>query len=72
MATDGLVRRRADSRDLRRSYVRLSPKGLEMFEQLHGRSHELERRLASVLDRRDVETTVRVLATLRSFLEGKL
>jgi DNA-binding MarR family transcriptional regulator len=72
MERDGLIRRRADPKDGRRSYVRLSAKGLRTFEDLHDRSHELERALSSVISRGDVDAAVKVLSKLRSFLEERL
>ncbi len=49
LEAEHLVRRRADPKDGRRSYVRLSPKGRKQFEEIHERSHELERSLSSAL-----------------------
>ncbi|MCE5307646.1 MAG: MarR family transcriptional regulator [Acidobacteriales bacterium] len=72
MEGDGLIRRRADPRDGRRSHVRLSPKGFRVFEDLHDRTHEIERALSSVLSSSDVEVAVKVLSKLRSFLEEQL
>ena len=72
MERDGLIRRRADPKDGRRSYVRLSAKGLRTFGDLHDRSHELERALSSVISRGDVDAAVKVLSKLRNFLEERL
>jgi DNA-binding MarR family transcriptional regulator len=65
-----LVRRRPDPRDGRRSYVRLSPKGLRLFEEIHARSHELERSLSSLIDAEEMAITTRVLMKLRIHIEG--
>ncbi|MFH0901379.1 MAG: hypothetical protein V2A73_12195, partial [Pseudomonadota bacterium] len=51
---EGLIRRHADRRDGRRSYVSLSPKGRKLFEKIHERTHELERSLSSVLGAEDI------------------
>ncbi len=72
MEADGLVRRRADSKDGRRNYVALSAKGFRLFENVHSRSHELERALASLLSDSDIEAAARVLSTLHNFLEGQI
>jgi len=65
-----LLRRSADSRDGRRSYVRLSPKGRKVFEEIHERTHELERSLSSVLGAEEMQSAAIVLAKLRTFVEG--
>lgn len=67
---EGLVRRRADSKDGRRSYVSLSPKGQKLFEEIHNRSHKLERSLSSAIGAEEMATATTVLAKLRAFLEG--
>ena len=65
-----LVRRRADPRDGRRSYVSLSPKGRRLFGQIHDRSHEFERSLSSVLGAEEMAVATAVLTKLRTFVEG--
>ncbi len=70
MEAEGLVDRIADARDGRRSHVRLTSEGLRIFEQLHDRAHEFERELGAVVDREDIAVAVRVLAQLRTALEG--
>jgi DNA-binding MarR family transcriptional regulator len=65
-----LVRRRADTRDGRRSHVRLSPKGRRLFEEIHERTHELERSLSSVLGAEEMRGAAVVLTKLRTFVEG--
>lgn len=65
-----LVRRRSDPKDGRRSYVNLSPKGQRLFEEIHERTHELERSLSSVLGTEEMRSAAMVLKKLRTFLEG--
>ncbi|HXK59367.1 MAG TPA: MarR family transcriptional regulator [Acidobacteriota bacterium] len=68
---DGLIVRRTDASDGRRSYVTLSRKGLQVFKEIHARSHQLEREVLSVLSPADVEVAVEVLSGLRNFLEER-
>ena len=68
---EGLIRRHPDSRDARRSYVTLSPKGRNLFEKIHQRTHELERSLSSVLGVEEMRSAALTLAKLRSFVEGR-
>lgn len=70
MARGGLVLRRADPQDGRRSYARLSAKGLKRFKEIHARSHELENSLASVIGPEDLAVATRALARMRTHLEG--
>jgi DNA-binding MarR family transcriptional regulator len=70
MEEDDLVRRRADPRDGRRCSVRLSPKGLRLFADVHNRGHELDRALFSVIAADQVVTAVDVLVKVRGFIEG--
>ena len=70
MNAHGLVERFADPTDDRRSFVRLTPEGVRLFQQLHERAHEFEESLTSVVSQKDIETTVRVLSQLRGALEG--
>lgn len=70
MEKERLVRRHADAKDGRRTYVKLSAKGLKLFEDVHIRTHELERTLSSVINKEEMAATVDVLARLRSFIEG--
>jgi DNA-binding MarR family transcriptional regulator len=65
-----LVLRRADPGDGRRSYVRLSARGMQVFENLHNQSHGLERALSSVITAEEMTVAVKVLRALRSFVEG--
>jgi len=66
-----LVKRRADARDGRRSYVTLSPKGRRLFEEIHQRTHELERSLSSALGTEEMDSAAATLANLRAFLERR-
>jgi DNA-binding MarR family transcriptional regulator len=70
MEEDGLVRRRADATDGRRSHVRLSPKGRDTFETIHGRAHDLERALAAAVGPEEMKGAARTLATLRRAVEA--
>jgi DNA-binding MarR family transcriptional regulator len=70
MESEGLLLRRADARDGRRSGIRLSAKGLKLFSTIHDRSHELERSLASAIAPREMASAADVLTRLRRFLEG--
>ena len=65
-----LVRRRADGRDGRRSYVSLSPKGTRLFAEAHDRTHEFERSLSAVVGVDEMQSAAKVLAKLRAFVEG--
>ncbi len=69
LEADHLVRRRADARDGRRSYVTLSPTGRKLFEEIHDRNHELERSLSSALGAEEMAAAATTLANLRGFLE---
>ncbi|MDY0002784.1 MAG: MarR family transcriptional regulator [Polyangia bacterium] len=64
-----LITRRADSRDGRRSYVRLSAKGRKLFEEIHERTHELERSLSVVIGDGEMRGAAMVLSKLRTFVE---
>ncbi len=69
MDGQGLIKRRADGRDARRSYITLSAKGTRTFEQLHARGHELEQSLAAAISAEDVAVAVKVLGVVRTSLE---
>lgn len=66
----GLALRQADPGDGRRSTIRLSPEGMKKFAEIHDRSHELERSLASVIGAEETAAAAMVLARLRAFIEG--
>jgi DNA-binding MarR family transcriptional regulator len=70
MAAAGLVRRRADPRDKRRHYLKLTPKGLRLFGQIHDRTHVLERRLSTVITAEEMAAATQTLAKLRALVEG--
>lgn len=69
MEDSGLVRRRPDRRDGRRSVLSLSAKGVREFERIHVRVHEIERALAARVGEAEVRTAVRVLAAFRGVLD---
>jgi DNA-binding MarR family transcriptional regulator len=69
MEERGLVLRRKDKYDRRKSYIKLSAKGLKLFMEVHQRVHELEDFLGASLEEEEIETTKRVLAHLRNILE---
>ena len=64
-----LVTRRADRRDGRRSYIKLSAKGRRQFEEIHERTHELERSLSAVIGDEEMRSAALVLSRLRTFVE---
>jgi len=69
MEREHLIERSSDAKDGRRSYVKLSPLGMTLFKQIHERTHELERTLASVLSAEDMKSAAEVLSRLRSYIE---
>jgi DNA-binding MarR family transcriptional regulator len=70
MESEGLVLRRADPRDKRRHSLRLSPKGLRLFGQIHDRTHALERKLSAVISAEEMASATQTLAKLRAFVES--
>jgi DNA-binding MarR family transcriptional regulator len=66
-----LVRRRADPRDGRRSYVSLSSKGRKLFGEIHDCNHEFERSLSSVISEEEMAIATTVLAKLREFMQSQ-
>jgi len=70
MESEGLVRRRPDPRDKRRHYLKLTPKGLRLFGQIHDRTHELERKLSAVITAEEMAACTQTLAKLRALVEG--
>ncbi len=70
MAREGLVRRRADSRDKRRSYARLTSRGQAAFETAHRRAHEFERAIASALGDEEMRAAASLLEKVRAFVEA--
>lgn len=69
MEAEGLIRRRPDGRDKRRHYVCLSARGLKTFEEIHARSHRLERALSQAVTTAEMTSTAQVLARVRAFIE---
>ncbi len=69
MESERLVLRRPDARDGRRCNVKLSAKGLKLFQTIQNRSHELERSLASAIGPGEMTAAADVLARLRRFIE---
>ncbi len=66
----GLVTRTPDERDGRRSNVKLTAKGRELFEQIHQRQHEFETHFSSgELTLEEVRAAAKVLSHLRFVLE---
>lgn len=65
-----LVIRRPDPRDKRRTRLRLTPKGQTTFCILHDKAHQFEEALGSRLDKKELETAVKVLSHLRVTLES--
>lgn len=68
MEKERLVLRRSDAGDGRRSYVRLSARGFRAFEEIHDRSHELERSLSSAIGIEEVNVAAKVLSMLRGMI----
>ena len=62
---EGLVARRQDSSDGRRTQVRLTTKGRRLIRQIHERAHEFERSLSSTVSAEDIATAARVLTSVR-------
>lgn len=69
MQERGLVLRRADKYDGRKSYLRLSAKGRTLFLEIHQRLHEFEDLLIADLDKKEIETAKGILFQLRTALE---
>ncbi len=61
----GVLARESDARDGRRRPVVLAESGRRQMLALHARLHEREAALSSELDKASVETTMRVLQTIR-------
>ena len=69
MEQRGLVLRRSDRHDGRKSYIRLSAKGRRQFQEVHQRLHAFEDFLGTSLGKEEIETTKRVLSHLRTVLD---
>jgi DNA-binding MarR family transcriptional regulator len=70
LEAQGLVERFDDPQDGRRSRLRLSPQGMQLFMTMHERSHALERAFAAAVGPDNVRTAMEVLAQLRDFLDA--
>ncbi|MHC1713305.1 MAG: MarR family winged helix-turn-helix transcriptional regulator [Solidesulfovibrio sp.] len=70
METEGLVERQPAPRDGRRSFLNLSPQGLELFAVIHKRGHALESAFATAVGVDKIRAVVDVLTQLRGFLEN--
>lgn len=71
MEKENLILRRPDARDGRRNHVKLSAKGLKVFEHIHQRGHELECSLYSLISPEEMASAADVLGKLRRFIEEK-
>lgn len=69
MEAEGLIRRRPDGRDKRRHHVCLSAKGLKTFEEIHARSHCLERALSEAVPAAEMSSAAQIMARVREFIE---
>ncbi len=70
MEGEHLILRRVDAHDKRRNYIKLSAKGLKVFETVHNRGHQLERLLSTSICPEEMAAAVDVLSRLRSVIEG--
>lgn len=70
MERERLVVRRADAKDRRRVDLQLSAKGRKIFEELHDRSHQLERSLIAMVSPEEMQIAAKVLATVRGALDA--
>jgi len=69
MEAEGLVLRRSDASDGRRSYVRLSASGLRSFEAIHRRSHQLEDTLCDVIGADQMAAAASVLVKVQTVIQ---
>jgi len=67
----GLVARKAEPGDKRRISLRLTAKGLRLFEQVHTRAHAFESTLAEDIPEADLTATLSVLDRVRA-VAGRL
>lgn len=65
---EGLVERMAHVADGRRTTVRLTRKGVRLFEDVHGRAHAFERSLTAEVSRKDIAAAIRVLVATRDVI----
>ena len=69
LEAEGLLRRRGDSRDRRRSQLHLTARGRRAFARLHERAHGLQARVLDGLRDEEIATACRVLRSLRTAIE---
>ena len=69
MENQQLIVRQPDPHDHRRAYLMLTPKGLQLFGEVHKRAHDFEKELQASLSKDDISTTNRILTQIRSRLE---
>jgi len=69
MEAEGLVLRRPDVRDGRRSYLKLSARGLRAFDTIHRRGHQLENVLSNVIGADEMAAAAAVLVKVREVIE---
>ena len=69
MKAERLIGRFLDSKDNRRNYVKLTPEGVQIFEEFHKRAHEFESLICKTIDPVDLTTTIRVLSQVRAAIE---
>jgi DNA-binding MarR family transcriptional regulator len=68
---EGLVIRKTDLSDSRKSLIKLSPKGLRIARKYHERMHEFERELVGHMQQGEIETAVRVLSQIQEICGRK-
>ncbi len=71
LEAEGLVVRRDTRHDARLRHVALSPGGLELFHELHAKSHVLEEESCAGLDVEELKTCVKVLSSIRKNITEK-
>ncbi|HBC47772.1 MAG TPA: MarR family transcriptional regulator [candidate division Zixibacteria bacterium] len=69
MKAERLVGRFLDIKDNRRNYVKLTPEGVQIFEEFHKRAHEFESLICKTIEPDDLTTTIRVLSQVRAAIE---
>ena len=69
LEAEGLLRRRNDSRDRRRSQLYLTARGRRAFARLHERAHALQARVLDGLRDDEIATTCHVLGRLRMAID---
>jgi DNA-binding MarR family transcriptional regulator len=69
LEAEGLLRRRNDPRDRRRSQLHLTARGRRAFARLHERAHGLQSRVLDGLRDEEIANACRVLRSLRTAIE---